>query len=113
MKDLICRYCGQPIAAGTAVVTFAYWDWGLPQAKREKFYCHAQCKAAGLKHEAFECQRIDADCNDCKHFARGQIIGTNAIAGQCLKFNKATVAWPNKWRGLDCFEHRRAHEYEA
>lgn len=115
-----CRYCDKPID-GNGVVTHSYWG-GLP------FQCHKECKQAGERAEAFECQLIDADCNDCKHYQRGQLarrLISNLhkpngkvvevahqpniiVGGRCLKFSKPTVAQPKKWSGLECFEHRRA-----
>lgn len=113
----ICRYCDKPIA-GQSVVTRSYWQ-GLP------FACHPECKVSGERAEAIECQTIDADCNDCAHFKRGEVVkrwlscmenqvasvrlvNMGFIAGHCLKFDKPTEAEPNKWTGLQCFEHRRA-----
>lgn len=117
---MICRYCSQPLAESEAVKTHSYWG-GLP------FVCHAACKQAGEREEAFECQCIDADCNDCKHYQRGKLAplvrswlhkpdGRRVevthqpnvfIGGRCLKFDKPTEASPNKWTGHECFEHRR------
>lgn len=58
-----------------------------------------------------EMQKIDADCNDCRHFKRGQFhkgVGLNWFDGQCLKFNKPTKAYPVQFTGHSCFEHRKA-----
>jgi len=115
-----CRYCDKPIPESESAITHSYWK-GLP------FPCHKACKDSGVKQEAFDCQVIDADCNDCKHYRRGKLAplfcemtkrtnGTMVevafqpnifIDGHCLKFNRPTLAQPNKWSGLDCFEHRR------
>lgn len=117
---MTCRYCQQPIVPGQAVPTVAYW-FSTPDV------CHRQCKDAGVRQEAFDCQVIDADCNDCRHYQRGQIAAKVVnlvkmpdgrivevthqpnviIHGRCLKFDKPTNAHPNKWTGLQCFEHRR------
>ena len=122
--SMLCRYCNQSIQPGEAVVTYAYWDT-RPVEDRQKFWCHAGCKDAGVRAEAFECQLIDADCNDCRHFQRGEVVkrwlscmenkkpsmalvNMGWITGHCQKFNRPTVAQPNKWSGLECFEHRRA-----
>lgn len=114
-----CRYCNLPILT-KAVPAFAYW-FNTP------FWCHPECKDAGARQEAFECQVIDADCNDCKHYKRGKLapvlislVKTKdgrieevryqpsiIIGGHCLKFDKPTTAYPNKWTGHECFEHRR------
>jgi len=115
-----CRYCDQSIDADP-VKTVAYWgatpDW-----------CHRQCKESGVKREAYECQLIDADCNDCRHYKRGRLAPERVsviktrdgrfeevrfqpnlfIGGHCLKLDKPTDACPNKWTGHECFEHRRA-----
>lgn len=86
---------------------------------------HHYCRKDAIKAEALECQTIDADCNDCRHFQRGEVVRvwlncmengkvgmlrfhTGLIRGTCLKFNRPTEAYPNKWTGRECFEHRRA-----
>jgi len=117
-----CRYCDKPVLTELeAAITHSYWH-GLA------FICHKLCKDAGVKHEALDCQVIDADCNDCRHYRRGKLApiiesrwinehGKEAfvihqpnifIGGHCLKFDRPTLAQPNKWSGLECFEHRRA-----
>lgn len=118
---MTCRYCGKEIE-GASATTFAYWS-------ATPFPCHPACKESGEKQEALDCQIIDADCNDCRHYKRGKLAGSIVsnvtrpdgtvveighkpnifIGGTCLKFNKPTVAQPNKWTGHECFEHRRAH----
>jgi hypothetical protein len=118
--SLKCRYCTQPLADSEAVTTHSYWQ-SLPDV------CHKACKEAGAKQEALECQTIDADCNDCRHYRRGKLAPKTIsltktpdgrivevsyqpnifLGGHCLKFNKPTLAHPNKWTGLECFEHRR------
>lgn len=119
MPNLICRYCDKPIENGKEVKTLSYWTH-LP------FVCHAECRQNGERQEAIDCQVIDSDCNDCKHFKRGNLLprvisdlkrtdGTwttvehqpNVFDGICLKFNQPTTAQPNKWTGMNCFEHRR------
>lgn len=117
-EDALCRYCNQTIAFGELAFVVSYW-------KNVTHPCHAKCKSEGAAREAIECQTIDADCNDCKHFKRDfsvtrnlscmkngkqstQLVHMGIIEGQCLKFNKPTQAFPNKWTGRECFEHRRA-----
>jgi hypothetical protein len=118
-----CRYCDELVLESELTTTHSYWG-GSP------FPCHKSCKVAGEKQEAYDCQVIDADCNDCKHFKRGEVIkrllscmedgkpGTRLvnmgiINGHCLKFDRPTQAQPNKWTGLGCFEHRRAETFSA
>lgn len=121
----LCRYCNQPVdVLGTDYTyTVAYWHWG--HCDKERFLCHKSCKV--VKQEAYDCQLIDADCNDCKHFQRGKLAELlismtktpdgrwveiphqpDLFYGHCLKFNRPTVAQPNKWTGMECFEHRRS-----
>lgn len=112
-----CRYCNKPIL-GTSVMTKSYWK-GLP------FESHPECKEAGFWAEVIDCQTIDADCNDCRHFKRGEVIkrwlscmedkkpsmrlvNMGIITGHCLKFNKPALGHPNAWTGNECFEHRRS-----
>jgi hypothetical protein len=100
IEPLVCRYCDQPLAYEEAVVTRAYW-WG------NYFLCHERCKAPGEREEALECQKIDADCNDCRHFKRER-AGKFTGSGVCLKFNQQTESYPHMSTGRPCFEHRRA-----
>jgi hypothetical protein len=98
-----CRYCHKPVKRNEAVITHSYWNavWQV---------AHKACDADGRKAEAYECQIIDADCNDCKHFNRGESLASGVSAawsGQCLKYDKPVVAYPNKATGNECFEHRR------
>lgn len=95
----------------------SYWQ-GLPMPY------HKECRQAGIKQEAYDCQCIDADCNDCRHFKRGEVVkrmlscmedgkpsmrlvNMGIVRGHCLKFDRATEAYPKKWTGRECFEHRR------
>lgn len=55
-----------------------------------------------MSEEAYECQCIDADCNDCLHFER---ISMNN--GVCLKYDRPTTASPKMSTGYPCFEHRK------
>jgi hypothetical protein len=111
-----CRYCGQLII-GDSVKTLAYWN-------QTTDICHAECKAIGERTEAFDCQTIDADCNDCKHFQRGNLIqnwlsdmadgkatkrlvNMGIFNGMCQRFNTPAKAFPKMSTGRSCFEHRR------
>jgi len=119
--DMVCRYCDGKVEH--PVETFTYWN-------HNKFFCHAECKVAGERQEATDCQTIDANCNDCKHYDRkGAHLPPKTVSwifdknmkkvsvthqtdvfygGKCLKFNKIVEASPNEWKGLKCFEHRRS-----
>lgn len=102
VEDDICRYCRKP---GTDDVCFSYW-------KAFRYPCHKLCKKEGARKEAYDCQLIDADCNDCKNFKRGeskQIQGTSVkwFEGDCSKFNRPTKAFANHASSHACFEHRK------
>lgn len=101
---MTCRYCDKPIPEGQEVKTHSYWQG-------DQFWCHSACKQSGERAEAIECQTVDADCNDCLHFQRGSMAFNKQIwNGRCLKFDKLTQAFPKKWTGHKCFEHRRSLE---
>lgn len=113
-----CYYCGIQMQLHEMVKTVGYWG-GSP------FECHKSCKDQGIKDDAYQCQLIDADCNDCKHFKRGEVVkrwlsciengkpskrlvNMGIIDGHCLKLDKPTQAQPNKCSMYPCFEHRRS-----
>jgi hypothetical protein len=116
-----CRYCTLEIDPSELTTTVSYWS-------AIQFPCHKKCKVEGMKQEAFDCQTIDADCNDCKHYLRGKLANKVVdvlktkdgrkeevtfqpnifVGGTCQKFNVPTNASPNKWTGFACFEHRRS-----
>lgn len=112
-----CRYCNLPVADADAVIVHTYWN-------AQQSIAHKACRASGYAAEVLECQTIDSDCNDCRHFKRGELVkrmlstmsdgkaekievNMGYFTGHCLKFGKPTVAQPNKWTGHECFEHRR------
>lgn len=96
----LCRYCEKKVSAEDLDYCYSYW-------LGNKYICHKNCKIEGQKLEAFDCQIIDSDCNDCHFFKRKEIVGKEVWSGECLKFNKETRAFPKKWTGRECFEHRR------
>ena len=65
------------------------------------------CKEEGKKLEAYECQKIDADCNDCKHFLRQDNKSNGIWHGFCNKKQVNTVAYVNFCSSNECFEHRK------
>lgn len=110
----LCRYCGKE---GALVKTLAYWN-------QTECLCHPECKQEGEKQEAIDCQTIDADCNDCRFFQRGELVkqllsamrnkmvvmvwvNMGIVKGHCLKFNRPTEAYPHMSTGRECFEHRK------
>jgi|SRR5579864_56129 len=100
--DKICRYCRKEVTRETAAITGSYWG-GFT------FLCHASCRIEGERCEAYACQLIDADCNDCSHFTSERVSSGGEVRyGHCGKFDKPVVARPNFCSSLDCFEHRRS-----
>lgn len=92
--DNTCRYCKQEILNEPVITKgYTYSIW---------FISHKECKSEGEKEEAYQVQKIDADCNDCKYFNRLQ-----GNQGTCRKFNKEVTANPNFSSGHDCFIHRK------
>lgn len=93
-----CRYCGEIIKnLDDAYITYGYWApiW---------FICHKACKEKGEQNEAYECQCIDTNCNDCLHFERRK-----GCEGVCKKTSEAKRGFSNYCtpENLDCFQHRR------
>jgi len=107
-----CRYCQLPVSSSEAVQTVSYWH-------AVKFVAHATCLDRGRKLAAFECQCIDADCNDCAFFVRDRMREKNIWEGTCThaapnprphaQLVGTTVhAFPKFCSDHPCFVHRRA-----
>lgn len=113
----VCVWCGGESDDFVPV----YWNNAIVETEEGNVIAHRpvhkQCKAEQRAYEAYECQKIDADCNDCLYFERSKtakVSGytvTHAI-GQCLKFNKPTKAYPQFASGHECFVHRKDKEGE-
>lgn len=101
---------------GSVVSARAYWTSCDQMA-------HPECLDAGFKQEAYECQKLDADCNDCMYF-HANVNGRDIRRGTCGRGAKhpdlpvqaidALVGgWPNVvarpvfCSGYPCFVHRR------
>lgn len=97
-----CNSCKQPIIGETPVKRNTYWA-SLP------ILLHARC-LPDFNEGVVECQRIDADCNDCAHFRRGRMLAKGSgscFEGHCVKFDKLVLAYPNFCSGHPCFVHRK------
>lgn len=96
-----CRYCHEDIEEEQVGFTNTYWQGLLDLS-------HSECKKEGEREEAYECQSIDADCNDCRHFKR-----EDRQEGRCMKtlwrriIRKKVKAQPQFCSSLECFDHRR------
>lgn len=97
----VCRFCKKPISEKDFAVYHSYWQ-GI------KFPCHQSCLTEGTREEAYLCQCVDADCNDCKHYERdpNRVFKTHSI-GHCNKFKKEVIGRPKFCSGYECFEHRK------
>ena len=94
-----CSYCGKKEIND---IYHSYWGavW-IPT--------HKVCKPLLSSETAYECQKIDANCNDCKFFTATEShkgIGTSWRDGICVNGHDAH-AQPNFWQGNKCFEHRK------
>jgi hypothetical protein len=108
-----CRGCNRAVEAAAFAVWNTYWTpmWAP---------CHAGCREAGMKAEAYECQCIDADCNDCRHYQRNVVTNPEmpqnpqlfaplgGVRGNCLKYSRTVTANPKRASCNPCFEHRRS-----
>ena len=105
--DAVCRFCRGPFSEDDPPVPVTSY-WGAA-----KDVTHERCRVAGLKDEAYECQKIDADCNDCRDFRAyrkgepGYAVTKHARRGWCQRFDRETVAFPVFCSGRACFTHRR------
>ena len=101
--------------------------WGVGYVTNPKTGEREKYDAKLTPEDIIEMQCIDADCNDCKHFKRGEFVkkapaifpaltkdGMIALnkegsffRGFCAKTGNATTAHPGQYSGRECFEHRR------
>jgi hypothetical protein len=98
--NAICRGCKKPVGADDFVVWHTYWKAYWAPA-------HKACLEEGLKEEAYLCQCIDADCNDCRYFDRGPRVASGVFEGVCKVTGVKVVGRPNFATGRPCFAHRR------
>lgn len=71
-----CMFCKGKLD-GNKVPVFSYWQ-------PFKHYSHPECLKQGEQEEAYKCQKIDADCNDCGYFQRLKKIDKGIFKGKCL-----------------------------
>ena len=92
-----CRYCNTEVSRNDADVAYSYWlIMGTTSAW---FICHIMCKTAGYAAEAYECQCLDANCNDCFFLDREQL--------SCKNTGEPTRPVPNMPGLMPCFKHRK------
>jgi len=110
---VVCRHCQKPIKEEDFAVHSGYW---FPHTW---YPCHKGCLSELAGTEAYDCQVIDADCNDCKHFERGKQVNASGTLsrtlfpaigtkpGYCSKRSCNVEATPNHCSNFPCFEHRK------
>jgi hypothetical protein len=94
-----CRFCSEPLTEETFDVATSYW-WAFQHP------CHKGCREKGQAKEAYECQKLDRDCNDCGYFQRTE-NGRWVCHGICLKTGQPAKAYPNNASLNPCFVHRK------
>lgn len=102
-----CRGCGKN---GCDDYVAPYWKYHIHTKQgpcKPKHRVHKSCKQKVISKTAYECQKIDADCNDCRHFQRGEYLGNDVWQGMCKKYGRSTKAYPNYCSNHPCFEHRK------
>ena len=79
--EVDCYYCKKELKEKDCVITAAYWSgfWMV---------CHKECKESGEKEQAYECQLIDRDCNDCFYFNRMYNVDKWHWLGSCSNENR-------------------------
>ena len=103
-----CSHCGDSIVQSgdkthTKAFTYGAGYW-TPNLWRPY---HNACKPIATKQETLACQKIDADCNDCKFFVREKEVCKGSYVGKCNFFGGETTAHVNTFTGKGCFIHRR------
>lgn len=97
----VCSYSGSVLNEDTFDFVASYWTPFLWRPVHKNF------KREYRNNESVECQTVDANCNDCKHFTRRNELAKGLYGGTCAKLNKDVKASVNTFAGNECFEHRR------
>jgi len=90
-----CQATGILLNESNFDIGIRYW---LPNSW---YPVHKDFKHDYMKNEAYNCQKLDTNCNDCKHLNRAEM--------KCLKLNKGLSFAPNTCmpENQDCFIHRK------
>lgn len=91
----LCCIIGDTLTKDNIDIKISYWTpfiW-KPILK--------SLKIESMKKEAYMCQLIDSNCNDCFYLDRGN--------KKCLKFDKNIQIYPgiSQVENKDCFKHRK------
>lgn len=94
VPSTICISCKRQMGLNDFEISISYWkNYWQP--------IHAHCKKDFEAFEKFECQCIDADCNDCLYFKR-----SFQHEGICDLDQKAVKSSSNFASSHSCFIHR-------
>lgn len=96
MPSRICCESGETLTLENIDVKIGYWWPNIWKPIRKDL------KQEAMKFEAFECQKIDSSCNNCKHLDRAN--------KWCNKLQKNVAINENLCHpeNQDCFEHIRS-----
>ena len=98
----LCRFCGKPVEHSDFALAFSYWKInGVGPLWASS---HKACLSEGAKREAYECQCLDAACNDCRHFQR-----SSGPRGLCALDATERITFPCHAEANPCFVHRKDH----
>lgn len=103
-----CRHCNEGVLERDAKVQAEYWTPHHYQL------WHKDCHEKHYHPDVIEQQKIDMDCNECKHFeAKEPTDKQGSRYGVCRRSGAATTAYPggtfcNYPTHEKCFEHRKA-----
>lgn len=94
----VCRYCYREVDRKDFDVAFSYWP--IQGIGPGWFAAHKNCIKSGYADEAYECQCIDSNCNDCKFLIRSSLM--------CSAFDKKVDPQSNFCSCMKCFVHRKS-----
>lgn len=109
----ICSVSGVKLTKDNIDVKIGYWKPSLWKPVLDSLKKEAELE------EAYECQKIDANCNDCKYFDRTRLTNNlidcstsifpriNCKVGLCTKHNYNVYASSCSFQGNICFIHRK------
>jgi len=92
----LCYSCGKLLGDDRKKIS-TYWN-------AERVFV---CPVCTNEENIIACQKIDADCNDCKFFLRGEKVSKGIFEGICKKDNSKVLAYPVHYSGHECFVHRK------
>lgn len=101
----ICCASGEVLSRENLGIKVGYWTPMLWKPCRKDLVREYQ------RREAYDCQLIDTNCNDCKHLVRGG-GGSGVFVGRCALKDVAITFMPNACmsENSECFEHIRTIE---